>query len=195
MLLIASFAVARERLTSESVAPALPADGPERKALYFRLARENEAVLFRVARRCTGQAETAEDLVRQAVLNGFPAFMDGRVQRLEGFRTWILKVLWNTFLSGRRKLRREQALPENLEQNLASTGKGAEEMVEEQFADETLQALAKLSPEQRVLVEMVFIDEMEYAEAAEVLGLPIGTVRSRLARARTKLIRALEGLA
>lgn len=172
---------------------ALPARAEDRKALFFAMARDQEAVMFRVATRLTGDPQRAEDLVRDTVLAAYAPFMEGKVTELKGFRAWILKVLSNLYLASRRKERRQvltgDAFLEGATREQDSTDG---ELLRSTWNTKLSQALEALNPDQRLCVELVYVEQLEYEEAANILGIPIGTVRSRLSRARETMAKILE---
>jgi RNA polymerase sigma-70 factor (ECF subfamily) len=143
------------------------------------LVREHHAVVYRYAFRLTGAVPEAEDLVQQAFLLAH--------QRLDQLREparaagWLMAIVRNCFLKGRRRLRLEEPL---LGEVPAET--------EQEFPDwvdpEHLQlALKQLPDEARAILVLYFFEDCSYKEIAESLELPLGTVMSRLSRAKEKL--------
>jgi len=158
-----------------------------RKALFMRLLRENQVVLSRVAiRLCSGDTELAEDCVQDTVLSAYKAFMSGRFQVESKFRAWILAILTNSFLMSYRKSKR--AIPTADIAALVEVRQETREVVQnDEMTAELLFAMSTLSPDHRACLVLVDIEELEYADAAIALGVPIGTVRSRISRARLKM--------
>jgi RNA polymerase sigma-70 factor (ECF subfamily) len=151
-------------------------------------------VLLRVARRMTGTTADAEDLVQETLLRahrGIDGF-DGRYPR-----AWLLTILRNTWAGmNRRRTLLIADDPEGLRQR-AAEGADGRRGPEDQILDGLLEwpleeALARLSAAHREVVLLVDVDGLTYAEAADVLGIPTGTVMSRLHRARRNLRRRLE---
>jgi RNA polymerase sigma-70 factor (ECF subfamily) len=144
-------------------------------------------VLLRVARTMTRNQAEAEDLVQDTLLRAFRAIgrFDGRYPR-----AWLLTILRNTHINRNRK-RRPVLLhdPDAALEQLASTAGGdrAESSVEDALDGEIVAALSALSDDFRQVVELVDIDGLSYAEAADVIGVPVGTVMSRLHRARSRI--------
>jgi RNA polymerase sigma-70 factor (ECF subfamily) len=153
----------------------------------------------------TRNAADAEDLVQDAVLRalrGFSSFRTGT-----NFRAWFLRILTNSFYSTYRKHRREErdvALEEVPPVYLfqQSTTAGLDRLgdpvaltVGRLDADEVSTALDALPEEFRVVATLYFLDDLKYDEIAEVLDVPIGTVRSRLHRARRLLQKRLWNVA
>lgn len=153
-------------------------------------------VLYGVAMRLTHDPHDAEDLVQETVLRAYRAIdrFDGRYPR-----AWLLTILRNANINRARKrtpdlLIDEQrtlgALPARGADGRAD---GAAEDALNRIPDDTLvDALERLSDDHRAVLALVDIDGLSYREAAEVLDVPIGTVMSRLHRARNKLRARLE---
>lgn len=151
-------------------------------------------VLLRVARRITGNATDAEDLVQETVLRAYRA-----VDRFDGRhpRAWLLTILRNTWRNMSRRTRPRLLDAEDdvlLVRAAGADGRsGAEEHVVDNMLDADLAAeLRDLSNNHRAVVTLVDIDGLTYQEAADVLGVPTGTVMSRLHRARKRLRTRLE---
>jgi RNA polymerase sigma-70 factor (ECF subfamily) len=137
--------------------------------------------LRRFARSMTGHPADADDLVQstieRALARGIP----------EGFDTtrWMFKVCKNLFIDGTRaESVRRRAQPELAEQESVC---GERVAVGELSLREVDQAMQSLSDEQRVVLSLVAVEGLTYRESAEILEVPIGTVMSRLARARAAL--------
>jgi RNA polymerase sigma-70 factor (ECF subfamily) len=151
-------------------------------------------VLLRVARRLTGNPTDAEDLVQETLVRAYRA-----VDRFDGRhpRAWLLTIQRNTWRNMNRKSR--PRLVDTGDDMLAvpaagADGRsGAEEHVVDRMMDAELVAgLRNLSDSHRAIVTLIDIDGLTYQEAADVLGIPRGTVMSRLHRARTRLRTRLE---
>jgi RNA polymerase sigma-70 factor, ECF subfamily len=170
------------------------------RAAFTALLGQNESALIRAARRlCAGNEDEAQDLVQDTVIKGYNAFVDGRFEEGTNARAWLLRILTNGFINGYNRSKRwddptdvadlEAAGAESLR---AAPGGQPETALMASTLDEPVErAVAALSPELRACVELVDIGELDYAEAARALDVPIGTIRSRLFRARQQLHRAL----
>lgn len=144
-------------------------------------------VLLRVARSMTRNHADAEDLVQDTLIRAYRGIggFDGRYPR-----AWLLTILRNTNINRNRRrrpelLRDQDATFERLESDSATDR--ADVLVEQVIDGEILAALDTLSDDFRRVVELVDIDGLSYVEAAEVLGVPVGTVMSRLHRARRRI--------
>lgn len=141
--------------------------------------------LWRSARRLSAQDPSmADDLVQETLLRAW--VHRASLEQHENPAAWMGRVLRNACRDEQRRVAREATglAPSELPSNLAST-----EQVDTQR--DLHRALAQLEPPQRRVVELVDLRGLSYLEAAEVLACPVGTVMSRLARARAKLRQAL----
>ena len=146
-------------------------------------------VLYRVALSLTGQPADAEDLVQDTLIRAFSA-----VDRFDGAypRAWLLTILRRTHLNrvrGRKPVLLRDG--ESVELTLERVGKPArsveEVVVSDQFEAVVAEALSALPDKHRQVVTLVDIDGLTYQEAADVLGVPRGTIMSRLHRARARI--------
>ena len=148
-------------------------------------------VLYRVALSLAGQPADAEDLVQETLIRVYRA-----VDRFDGAhpRAWLLTILRHTHLN-RVRVRTPDLLRDGedaaADRVLWSTGAAnpsAEDVVvSELFEYVVAEALSALPDKHRLVVTLVDVDGLSYAEAADVLGIPRGTVMSRLHRARARI--------
>jgi RNA polymerase sigma-70 factor, ECF subfamily len=151
--------------------------------------------VYRVARRLVGSREEAEDLVQETYARAFRSwrsFTPGT-----NMRAWLLRILTNLNVDrGRRVQRTPQTQP--LEEsdyylaNKVASAAGEEaldqdQVVERMSQDSIVKALAEIQPQFRDVVVLVDIGDFTYADAAQILDVPIGTVMSRLHRGRRAL--------
>jgi RNA polymerase sigma factor (sigma-70 family) len=140
--------------------------------------------LRRYARSLAGDEADAEDLVHDALVR---AYERRRTFRPGGnLRAWLLSVLHNAFVSSRRARRAELArvagaATEPADPRIGPSQDGAVRLVE------LVQAFRALPEEQRAALHLVAVEGLSYQEAALALGIPVGTLMSRLSRARTAL--------
>lgn len=151
-------------------------------------------VLLRVAHSLTRNHAEAEDLVQDTLIRAYRGIdgFDGRYPR-----AWLLTILRNTNINRNRRRRPELLSdPDATFDRLASDDSGdrADISVDRELDAEIVSALRALSDPFRNVVELVDIDGLAYAEAAEVLDVPVGTVMSRLHRARTRIRDHLEAV-
>ncbi len=150
--------------------------------------------LYNFACWLTQDRQEAEDLVQETyakALKGFTSFQPGT-----NFRAWIYKILRNTFLTSRTGLKAaatEPLDPEGDEENLP-TVKETPESILLQRSDWQIvqQALEQLPVAHREVLLLCDVEEMSYQEIAATLAVPMGTVMSRLSRARRALREAVQ---
>lgn len=168
--------------------------GPEaRKTDFMRLAVEHQASMLRLALRlCDGNRAMADDAVQEAVIHAYRAFASGKFADVKNFRPWILTIVANEVFAEYRRNRHKTEVRdfERLANDRADVA-DPRTTHENDLSSEVVNALQRLSDDQRACVCLVDIEGYDYADAADVLGIPIGTVRSRLARARLKLAETL----
>lgn len=141
--------------------------------------------LRRFAHGLTGNLEAGDDLVQDSCLRA--------LSRVDQFRSgmrldnWMFKITKNIWID---RLRSEQVrgtvVP--IEESLAAGSSDGQKLVDERLTLQAVNsALDQLSPDLRVLICLVSIDGLSYRDTADVVGVPVGTVMSRLARARRQL--------
>jgi len=132
--------------------------------------------------------QAADDLVQDCLERALARW---HLRRRDGnLRAWLFAILHNRFISDRRRdARRGVQLP--LDGEIG--GPAAADAEAGVARRDLLEGLALLPPEQREVVLLVGVEDLSYDEAARVLGIPIGTVMSRLSRGREKLRRYIEG--
>lgn len=157
---------------------------------FERLVAELPA-LFRMARRLTRSEIDAEDLVQSTVVRAMEKRGDLRDE--ERMRAWLFQVQRTVLLNGARGAARRFEVIQG--------GKGAapqepsadleEEILRRSFDDRVTRALDAMPPEWKEALLLREVEELAYEEIASVQGCPVGTVRSRLARARAALFEEL----
>jgi RNA polymerase sigma-70 factor (ECF subfamily) len=166
-------------------------------AAFGELVRRHQDRLFNTVIRLVDNADDAQDVVQEAFLNAY--------QSLDGFKgdslffTWLYRIAVNTAISLRRKQRvsisidssRNGEFPiDPLDPSEQSRPGHALERAEQERRIQ--QALSRLSPEHRAVLVMKDMEGQKYETMAEILQVPIGTIRSRLHRARLELRQLLE---
>ena len=166
--------------------------------------------LHGVATRLTRNSADAEDLVAETIARAWRA--RDSLTSPSAFQAWIFRILNNTFISDRRRAsvrgraepiedaelddRQPFSIFERLHQPfLLWFANPEQEFLDKVLRDDVDRALAALPEHYRVVVIMADMEDLKYAEIAETLKIPIGTVRSRLARARAALQETLWTLA
>jgi RNA polymerase sigma-70 factor, ECF subfamily len=148
-------------------------------------------VLYRVARSLTGQHADAEDLVQDTLLRAFRS-----VDRFDGQhpRAWLLTILRNAEHNRHRRQRPVLLDDPDDVTDLAAAdlARGPEELVVDAAFDDCVERAFRALPDRyRRAVALVDVDGLSYADAAVILGVPVGTVMSRLHRARARIRKAL----
>lgn len=154
-------------------------------------ARELEAqipALRRYAWALARDRQAADDLVQDCLER---ALSRQGTRRVDGdLRAWLFAILRNQFLNDRRQAnRRGPHVGIEALDDIAAPDSGAERRA---IANDALAALDGLSEEHRSLLLLIGVEELSYQEAAQVFGVPIGTIMSRLSRGRAQLRRAIE---
>jgi RNA polymerase sigma-70 factor (ECF subfamily) len=146
--------------------------------------------LYNFAHWLTQDREEAEDLVQETyakALRGFPSFQQGT-----NFRAWMYRILRNTFLTSRTGLKATMTVSLEAEEEggseLTVENETPEEILMKRSSSELVQrAIEDLPVHFREMLLLCEVEEMSYQEIAETLSIPIGTVMSRLSRARKTL--------
>ncbi|MBC3409838.1 MULTISPECIES: sigma-70 family RNA polymerase sigma factor [Pseudomonas] len=133
---------------------------------------------------------SADDLVQATVERALSRWRQQHSE--DGLRPWLFTILYRLYLDGKRRERLHARWLSLFGRSQAEEpiGDNVESIV---LAQVDLQAFARLSTEQRALLLLVSVEGLSYKEAAETLGIPIGTVMSRLSRARAALRDLTEG--
>ncbi|QHY96799.1 ECF RNA polymerase sigma factor SigM [Streptomyces sp. S4.7] len=163
---------------------------------FGELVRRHRDRLWAVALRTLGDREEAADAVQDALVSAFRAAHTFRGQ--SAVTTWLHRITVNACLDRARKAASRKTSPvddtERLEQ-LLEPEESAEAPAERQdLHRQLLAALAKLPADQRAALVLVDMQGYPVAEAAQVLGVPVGTIKSRCARGRARLLPMLTHL-
>jgi RNA polymerase sigma-70 factor (ECF subfamily) len=165
-------------------------------AAWEELVRLHTRRVYGLCYRFTGRESEAQDLTQEVFLRVFRAL--GSFRSAEGsFATWLARLTRNLLIDHYRRTRNER-VTDSIEEQLAgiegmNAGSRPDSAVAGREASKLLQsALVKLSPELRETIILRDLQEMEYREIAGVLGIPEGTVKSRLNRGRAELARLLK---
>lgn len=151
---------------------------------FEAVALEELPVLYRIAKRMTLDPVEAEDLVAQTLANASAAWhsFDGRHAR-----SWLVRIMKNEHFSN---FRRKKARPESVPLEVDIVGEDPWEEVSWKAAgDQIWEAVDELPEDFRMTISLCDVEELTYEEAAKAMDIPVGTVRSRLFRAR-RLLRA-----
>jgi RNA polymerase sigma-70 factor (ECF subfamily) len=165
------------------------------KAAFNQLVRAYERPLFNTAYRLCGSHDDAADMAQEAFIRAWNNLKSFRGDSL--FSTWIFRIVTNVFLDDRKRKRArpQQSLDEALEleesrvaRQFEDMSPGPEDLAEGEERQRILQrAISSLPEAQRVMVVLYHTQGLAYEEIAEITSLPMGTVKSRLNRARLAL--------
>lgn len=150
---------------------------------WEEVARRYGRFLFTVAYRLTGHEADAQDLVQDVLLRVRRGLETYRPGSMEG---WLSRITTNVFLDEmrRRQRRPTDALPDDPERALPTSPAPDEALAASALPDDVEQALQRLPDEFRTAVVLCDVAGLSYAEIAEALDVPVGTVRSRIHRGR-----------
>jgi RNA polymerase sigma-70 factor (ECF subfamily) len=175
-----------------------PADPPLEEAAAFleRAIEQHGKATYNFAYRLTGNEADARDLTQDAFIRVYRAWRS--FQPGTSFLSWIYRIVTNLYRDElrRKKGRFLEEIPEDsARQDFAGERPLAVNPIEDYMADQLggamQKALETLSPEQRQVIILADIEEYSYQEIADIMGCSIGTVRSRLHRARALLRRLI----
>ena len=151
--------------------------------------------LYAMAMRLVRNADDASDLLQETILRAYRFF--DQFRQGTNCRAWMLTILFNNFRNGYRRASREQpaASLEDFEHRIeAESFAGDQSKIDPALISgagamerEVVEALDGLADEFRETILLVDVEELSYEEASQVLGVPVGTIKSRVSRGRTIL--------
>jgi len=170
---------------------------------FNALMEETYRKVYNMAYRLSGNRPDAEDLTQEAYYRAYRSFNDYEGDR--PFENWIFRIVTRLYLDLLRNRRRrvqtvsyDNTLPsevggDSVRFEIADDQPSPEQVMSENAYSEPLQmALESLTPDQRELIELADVRQVPYTEIAEMLGAPVGTIRSRLHRTHKALRIKLE---
>jgi RNA polymerase sigma-70 factor, ECF subfamily len=171
-----------------------------RLAAFEELVQRHQTQIYRVAYRLTGNHDDAEDLAQEAIVEAFRAF--DRYQPGTYFDRWLYRIMSRTFIDTVRRRNRRPVVSldapihgegDSLVTFIGDSSQDPQQLTEMVDLDGVIQAaLDRLPQEFRTAVVLADVEGLSYDEVAEALRCPVGTVRSRLHRARQMLREALQ---
>ena len=156
------------------------------QALFNEMVDEHGAALYRIAFRMVGNQHDAEDLVQEAFRSAWNS--RSRFRPELGERAWLATILRRRVVDGWRK-RRARTI--SFDDGALDVGVPDEDPTAKGFDDRVQAALAELPDQLRETLLLVVVGELTHQEVADMLSIPIGTVLSRVSRARTRLRKLL----
>jgi len=151
---------------------------------FSRLVERHQQALRAFLRRACGDWALADDLAQETFLTAWDRI--GRLQKGASVRAWLCGIAYNKHLSAVRSRSRERAREAAYE---AEKPPSSGAMTDERLTLET--AMAELPADQRACVALCLAGDFSHQEAAEALGLPLGTVKSHVTRGRARLLAVL----
>ena len=154
-------------------------------AAFAELVRRHQGKIRGLLLRLTGNATLADDLAQEVFLRAYRGLVG-----FEGhsrFSTWIYRIAYNVFLNHRSRCKELAALPQGFESSAAAPDS---ELSPGRFdlRSDLAAAIVELPERYRVVVTLYYLEDVSYPEIAEILDLPLGTVKTHLHRAK-KLLR------
>jgi RNA polymerase sigma-70 factor (ECF subfamily) len=174
---------------AELVARARSGDGDAFAALVDAFAE----VAFRTAYLVLGDAAEAEDAAQEAFVKAYRSL--GRFREGSPMRPWLLRIVANTARNRRRSIARRAGLQLRAQAEAPALAEPSPEsqLVRDERRQQLLDAINGLPPDDRLVIGARYFLELSESEIAAVAGVPAGTVKSRLSRARTRLAASLGG--
>jgi RNA polymerase sigma-70 factor (ECF subfamily) len=164
--------------------------GGDRLAMQTLFARHRTAV-YRWLLRLVGNETVAEDLLSEVFLDVWR--QAGRFQARSAVSTWLLAIARFKALSARRT-RKDAELDETIEATIADSADDPEVMLAKKHRDQVVrEAINQLSPEHKEIIDLVYYHAKSVDECAQILGVPSGTVKTRMFYARKKLAEMVKG--
>ncbi|SFM00197.1 RNA polymerase sigma factor [Marinobacter zhejiangensis] len=157
--------------------------------------------MYAFAYRLTGQRDDAEDLVQDVMVKLFPRLEE--VEAVEQLRPWLNRVLYRQFIDATRKKGRQNEVSVSTLTDVADqagfldsfdsdSADAFDHISQEQLGQSLTRVLGKLSPDQRTLLLLHDADGWRQDDIAQVLDVPVGTIKSRLHRCRARLRELLQ---
>jgi RNA polymerase sigma-70 factor (ECF subfamily) len=161
---------------------------------FIKEAMPHESALYNYALKIAGNSDDAQDLVQETYYKAYRHF--DKFQSGTNSKAWMFMILKNSFINDYRKSKREpykldyeqiQNFYENVKSDRANENNLDKEFYNNLFDDELTEAIDQLPTKMREVFLLCDLEGYSYEETAELVGCPIGTVRSRLHRARHML--------
>ncbi|MFM9904024.1 MAG: sigma-70 family RNA polymerase sigma factor [Pyrinomonadaceae bacterium] len=149
--------------------------------------------LYRTAKRLTRNETEADDLVQETYMQAWKSF--NRYELGTNCRAWLYKILFNKFDHHRRKKYTQAKYFQEADELVFEFAAATPSVAENLTDHEVISALDKLPEHYRSVVLLADVHEFDYKEIAQILDIPMGTVMSRLNRARTQLKKSLAAVA
>lgn len=189
--------------SKNSIFMVLMANNDVRQRVFEREFLPELDALYSFAYHLTYDEAAAEDLVQDTIERAIKAI--DQYRQGTNAKAWLFKIMRNHFINGYRKRARRPnmvdyedvaaVIPDQESQNIPSLMDWNDESLQDMVGDELSAAMNRLSDDFRTVIILSDLQDFKYEEIAEILGVPIGTVRSRLFRARNLLAKDLKDYA
>ena len=149
--------------------------------------------LYRTAYRLSGSQHDAEDLVQDLLIKLYPRHAE--LLKVESLRPWLMRVLYNLYIDSRRSEGRspiESGHDEMLDRQESGFDGPMQALHQGDLQQRIMQGLEQLGDDHRILLILHDIESYTLPEVSEILGVPVGTLKSRLHRSRAKLKKILK---
>lgn len=147
---------------------------------FLRLTLESEPTLFHVSLSILHNEQDCADAVQEAILKAYEN--RHKLNETKYFKTWIVRIVINECYSILRKKKRFQTYDDAVQNDIANLS----HYVKEEYID-LYRAINRLNEKEKICVILYYLEDYSVAETADVLKIPIGTVKSRLSHARKEL--------
>jgi RNA polymerase sigma-70 factor, ECF subfamily len=151
---------------------------------------ENQRRVFQIAYSVLGNAADAEEVAQEAFLSAYQKF--SQLRDAERFRAWVNRIAFRLALNRQRETRRQLARDTAWQSTQSEIADGARTAEDRLLAQQLRQSIAALPEKFRQVLQLSVVEDMEATDVAVVLGIPAGTVRSRLHTARRLLLEAMQ---
>ena len=161
---------------------------------FSMLIENHERFVFNVVYRITGNAEDARDVSQEAFIKAFKNFES--YDERAAFSTWLYRIAVNTAIDFVRRRKKENSISFEdyiVDENNQNIDSGIEEkVISKEGVKSIISAVNMLDDEFKTVIVLRDMEGMDYKEISDITGLPLGTVKSRLSRARGKLRQIIE---
>lgn len=156
------------------------------------LVEKYQSFVFGVIRSLVYDPDLEQDLAQEAFINAFKGIHRFREQ--SGFKTWLYRITYNVCLNYLRKKKSDRITDDEINLDvLSDSAKSPDRAYEsDQMRSAILKVMNDLNPKYRSILHLHYFEDMQYEEISNLTGLPLGTVKSHLYRARNQVKKALE---
>lgn len=147
---------------------------------FLQLTLEAESTLFHISFSILHDEQDCADAVQEGILKAY--MQRNKLREIKYFKTWLVRIVINECYGILRKNRKHQRFEENIAENKSYLGN----YVKEEYLD-LYHAISKLEEKEKICILLFYMEDYSVAEIADVLKIPVGTVKSRLNRGRKKL--------